>query len=498
MLFFDVTTRWRAALTAALCTLSLAAQAQGLPPQVQAALTRAKIPKDAVAVVVVDAQGQGAPRISHRAEAAMNPASVMKLVTTYSALDLLGPAYTWATPVYIDGTVREGTLYGNLIIQGQGDPKLVQERLWLLLRRVQGLGIRTIAGDIVLDHSAFDTAHADPGAFDGEPLKPYNAAPDALLVNFKSIALTLVPLPGAAVARVQLDPPLAGVQVPSSVPLLDGACGDYRSALKADFTDPTRIRLAGGYPASCGEKTWPVAYSDPISYAPRAVLGIWQDMGGTLTGRVRWGTLPNAAATPGGLDLKPVFEVRSASLAETIRDINKYSNNVMAQQVFLTLGRLTPGTPALGTADASVDTRATPPASYDSARGVVLRWWQDRLPGTEPPVLDNGSGLSRSSRISAVALARLLQSAYASPVMPELMASLPITGVDGTLRRAKARAVGGAHLKTGSLNEVVAVAGYVHGAGGRRWVLVAIVNHPNAKAARPVVDALIDWTADLR
>jgi D-alanyl-D-alanine carboxypeptidase/D-alanyl-D-alanine-endopeptidase (penicillin-binding protein 4) len=498
MLFSDVPDAWRAALVAALCGLTLAAQAQGLPPEVEAALARAKIPRDAMAVLVVDAQGHGAPRVSHRADAAMNPASVMKLVTTYAALDLLGPAYTWPTPVYIDGTVRDGTLYGNLIIQGQGDPKLVLERLWLLLRRVQGLGIRTIAGDIVLDHGAFDTAHADPAAFDGEPLKPYNAAPDALLINFKSIALTLVPMPGAAVARVQLDPPLAGVQVPATVPLLGGACGDYRGALNADFSDPNRIRLAGGYPASCGEKTWPVAYSDPTSYAPRAVQGMWQDMGGTLTGRVRWGTIPTAAATPAGLDLKPVFEVRSSSLAETIRDINKYSNNVMAQQLFLTLGRLTPGATGPGSAGAPTDASPAQPGSFDSARGVVLRWWQDRLPGTEPPVLDNGSGLSRSSRISALALARLLQSAYASPLMPELMSSLPITGVDGTLRRGKARAVGGAHLKTGSLNEVVAVAGYVHGAGGRRWVLVAIVNHPNARAARPAVDALIDWAAEAR
>jgi D-alanyl-D-alanine carboxypeptidase/D-alanyl-D-alanine-endopeptidase (penicillin-binding protein 4) len=508
MLFSNASNGWRAALApavsawciscslttlsvlSALSALSLTAAAQGLPPEVAAALARAKIPRDAVTMLVVDAQGQGAPRLSHRADVPMNPASVMKLVTTYAALDLLGPAYTWATPVYLDGTVRDGTLYGNLIIQGQGDPKLVQERLWLLLRRVQGLGIRTIAGDIVLDHSAFDVAQSDPAAFDGEPLKPYNAAPDALLINFKSIALTLVPMPGGAVARVQLDPPLAGVQVPSAVPLLGGECGDYRGALKADFSDPSRIRLAGGFPASCGEKTWPVAYVDPVSYAPRAVQGMWQDMGGTLTGRVRWGTVPTSNATPGSLDLKPILEVRSASLAETIRDINKYSNNVMAQQVFLTLGRLTPGAPA--------DTSPMLSGSFDSARAVTLRWWKDRLPGAELPILDNGAGLSRTGRISAQALARLLQTAYASPLMPELMASLPITGVDGTLRRAKARTVGGAHLKTGSLNDVVAVAGYVHGAGGRRWVLVAIVNHPNAKAARPAVDALIDWAADNR
>lgn len=459
------------AIGALLCTLATAVAAQKLPPEVEAALARAKVPREAVAVLLVDAQGQGAPRLSYRANVPMNPASVMKLVTTYAALDLLGPAYTWNTPVFVEGAVRDGTLYGNLYIQGQGDPKLVLERLWLLLRRVQGLGIRNITGDVVLDRSAFEVAAADPASFDGEPLRPYNAAPDALLINFKSVVMTLAPEPGGATARIQYDPPLAGVQLQPSVPLLAGDCGDYRGTLKADFIDPNRIRFAGGYPASCGEKVWPVAYADPASYAVRAVQGLWQDMGGKLQGHVRMGLVPAAVAAG-----KPAFTVGSAPLAEVIRDINKYSNNVMAQQVYLTLGS----------------------GRFDTARTVVLDWWQTRIGPQDAPVLDNGSGLSRNGRISAQGLAHLLQAAYASPLMPELMASLPISGVDGTLRRVKSRATGSAHLKTGSLSDVVAVAGYVHGAGGKRQVLVALINHPNAKAARPAIEALVEWAASQR
>jgi len=463
------------------------AHAQGLPPDVDAALARAKVPRDAVSVLLVEAQGQGAPRINHRTSVAMNPASVMKLVTTFAALELLGPVYTWSTPVFIEGAVRDGTLFGNLTIQGQGDPKLVLERLWLLLRRVQGLGIHTIAGDIVLDRSAFDVPVTDPSSFDGEPLRPYNAAPDALLINFKSVVMTLTPELSSTVARVQFDPPLAGVQMQATVPLLTGECGDYRAALKADFGDPSRIRFAGGYPVSCGEKVWAVAYADPTSYATRAVQGLWQDMGGKLQGSVRMGSLP----APGAGALKPAFEVRSATLAEIVRDINKYSNNVMAQQVYLTLGRVPP-TPA---SEAGVNDLPTVAGSFEAARAVVLRWWKDRIGAGDLPVLDNGSGLSRTERISAQALGRLLQTAYASPLMPELMASLPITGVDGTLRRVKSRASGSAHLKTGSLVDVLAVAGYVHAAAGKRYILVAIVNHPNAKSARPAIEALVDWAA---
>src|SRR5450830_1909598 len=216
------------------------ALAQNLPPEVDAALARASVPRDAVALLVMDAEGKLPPRLSHRAAVPVNPASVMKLVTTYAALDLLGPAYTWRTPVFVEGAVRDGTLFGNLVIQGLGDPKLVAERLWLLLRRVQGLGIHTIAGDIVLDRSAFETVEVDPAHFDGEPLRPYNAAPDALLLNFKSVVMTFVHDRSANTAQIQFEPPLAGVQMQRSVPLSNGAnaeCGDYRAALQADFSD---------------------------------------------------------------------------------------------------------------------------------------------------------------------------------------------------------------------------------------------------------------------
>ena len=459
-------------LWAVLCHTCAFAAPQKIPPEVESALARANVPRDAVALLVVDADGGSAPRLSHRASAAMNPASVMKLVTTYAALDLLGPSYTWATPVFVEGAIRDGTLYGNLTIQGQGDPKLVLERLWLLLRRVQGQGIKTVAGDIILDRAAFDVPPADPASFDGEPLRPYNAAPDALLINYKSVVITLVPDASSTVARVQYDPPLGGVQLQATVPLLTGDCGDYRSALKADFTQPQRIRFAGGYAAACGEKVWPVAYVDPASYATRAVQGLWQDMGGQLHGVVRFGTVPAEA------NWKPAFEVRSPPLAEIIRDINKFSNNVMAQQVFLTLGR---------TADK--------PATFASAQANVLRWWKERISADDLPLMDNGSGLSRQERISAQALARLLQVAYQSPAMPELMSSLPISGVDGTLRRMKTKSGGIAHLKTGSLNNVVAVAGYVHTGSGKRYVLVALINHNNAGAARPALEALVDWAA---
>ena len=460
---------------------SLCAGAQTLPPEVDALLARAKVPREAFAAVVVEAapaiNGKSTPLLSYRGGSAMNPASVMKLVTTYAGLELLGPAYTWATPVYTDGPVADGVLNGNLVIQGRGDPKLVMERLWLLLRRVQGLGIRAITGDIVLDRSAFAASAQNPGDFDGEALRPYNVQPDALLVNYKSVVMTFAPNPGSGSASISYDPPLAGVRMQASVPLSAGSngratlseCGDYRAQLQPDLADPLRMAFAGSYPAACGEKTWAIASADPAGYARRAIAGLWQEMGGQLKGRVREG-----AAPPG---LAPAFEMTSPSLAEVIRDINKFSNNVMAQQLFLTLSLQRPGG-----------------ASNEASREAVRGWWLARFGAQDAPVLDNGSGLSRGERVTPQGLARMLQTAYVSGAMPELMASLPITGVDGTLKRSRSQvSQGWAHLKSGTLRDATALAGYVHTPSGRRLVVVGIVNHANAPAARPALEALVDW-----
>ena len=456
-------------------SLASAAPQATLPPAVMAALERAKVPPEAFSVVVQEA-GSGAPVLAWRARASVNPASLMKLVTTFAALDMLGPAWAWTTPVWLQGSLRnpgtEGVLEGNLAIKGSGDPKLVLERIWLLLRRVRQAGVREIRGDIVLDRSAFSDAEQSSADFDGEPLRPYNAQPDALLLNYKSLLLTFAPDPARGVASVAVDPPLAGLQVDASVPLAAAACDNWRAALKLDAGDPARIRFKGSFPGSCGERVWPQAYMDPRSYNARLIEALWREAGGVLSGSVRDGSAPN---------VRPTIEFTSPPLADVVRDINKFSNNLMAQQLFLTLGLQVGGS-----------------GSPEAAREAIHPWLLEKLGDKAGDVvIDNGSGLSRESRLSADALAMLLQRAWASPVMPEFISSLPVSGLDGTLRRspgmAAAKVVGRAHLKTGSLRDVAAVAGYLLAPDGRRYVLVAIVNHPNAPAARPALDALVEW-----
>jgi len=462
-----------AALLAALALLGHAAPAQEaatrqpVPEPVIAALRSAAIPPAASAIVVLPL-APGGVTIEANESQPMNPASTMKLLTTYAALDLLGPAYTWRTEAFATGALRRDVLEGNLVIRGSGDPKLVIESLWLMVQRIRGYGIREIRGDVVLDRSAFEPIAHEPGDFDGERFRPYNAGPDALLLNFKAVTLGFVPDPETRSARVVAVPLLAGMKLPASVRGTDGPCVDWRGKLQADFADPMAPVFRGAYPLSCGEQLWHLSLLDHGRYFAAAFGALWSSAGGTWSGRLREGTVP--------ADARRIALHESAPLAEVIRDVNKFSNNVMARQIYLTVG--TDG--------------GRQAASAARAEAAIRAWLDSRGLAMPELVLENGAGLSRTERISAGSLARLLRHAFAGPLMPELMASLPLAGVDGTMRK-RSGAAGAAHIKTGLLADVRAIAGYVDAASGRRYVVVAIINHANARNGQAAHDALLQW-----
>jgi len=442
------------------------AAAEPTPGAYLARLAAARIPADAAAVVIRPLDG-GALSWDANPRKPMNPASTMKLVTTYSALHLLGPGFTFRTEMLSEAPVIGEALRGDLYVRGGGDPKLVIEDLWYLASRLRGFGIRELRGDLVLDKGLFAPLTHDPAEFDGEEGRAYNVGPDALLLNFKSIAIHVVPDPVGKVARVFVVPEIAGLAAPRTVPLIDGGCGDWRGRLGADIADPMNIRLRGVYPAACGERVIHLGALDHTNYFAAVFRALWERQGGAWTGKVRVGAVPAGA--------RLIAAQESPSLALLIRDINKFSNNVMTQQLFLTLGAAggQPGSPARGGAAVR---------NLLSARGIDA-------PGL---VLENGCGLSRIERISANTLADVLADAWKSQWMPELMASLPISGVDGTMKSRNVPS-GAAHMKTGLLEDTRAVAGYVLAASGKRYVVVGIINHPNAGRGTGAHDALIDW-----
>ena len=343
--------------------------------------------------------------------------------------------------------------------------------MWLALKAVRARGVREIRGNIVLERSAFDAGGYDAAKFDGDPLRAYNAGPDALLINFKAFALTFTPDENAGSVTVTAEP--RGLPVRSGVTLSKGACAEFRAYPVKAKVDAAAIQLSGTYSSACGVKTW---WLHPFElthtqYAAAVLRQLWLEVGGELKGEVRDGALPAGA--------RLLYEADSESLAEITRDINKFSNNVMARQLFLTVGGET----------------LKMAASTERSARAIKTWLAEKKIGGDELVMENGSGLSRIERISAGALGRLLVAAYRSPVMPEFMSSLPLVAYDGTMRRRlKTRDVAGqAHVKTGSLNDVRSIGGYVLSASGRRYAVVFTVNHGNAGGSQAAQDALLQW-----
>ena len=312
-----------------------------LPAPVAAALRAANIPLTAVSAQVQEI-GAAQPLLALNSSRAMNPASTMKLVTTFAGLDILGPTFAWKTEVWTDGTLVNGVLDGNLIFKGRGDPRLTVENFWMLLKHLRERGVRDIRGDLVLDRSAFEPVSFDAGRFDNDPTRPYNVGPDALLVNFKAVRFTFVPDPFSGRANVIAEPRLAQLEVAPNVRLSDEACGDWRARLKADFQAVNgagvRAVFAGSYPASCADKTWNVALFTPNAFFDGVFRSLWTEMGGSLQGKVRDAMVPANA--------RLLYTHESPPLSDVVRDINKFSNNVMARQLFLTIGAEKTGQPA--------------------------------------------------------------------------------------------------------------------------------------------------------
>ncbi|WP_035384123.1 D-alanyl-D-alanine carboxypeptidase/D-alanyl-D-alanine-endopeptidase [Ferriphaselus sp. R-1] len=462
-----MTARWLSWLVVVLGVS--AASAADLPPPMLNALEQAHIPLANVAIEVREVNARS-PLFSHNADRAMNPASVMKLLTTYAALDRLGPAYTWKTEARLAGELdAEGVLHGDLILKGYGDPNFSEEQFWLWLRELRNRGLREIRGDLVLDRSAFELPPFDPAAFDNTPLAPYNAGAEALVVNGSVLTLRL--LPRATSVQVLDEPRLAGLALDNRLRLTarPGCGANWDDGIRATVAQG-RLTLVGDYPAACGERNFYLSPLPHRDYVYALFRNLWQELGGTLSGGLRDGTAPATATL--------LSSHESAPLGELIRATNKFSNNLMARQLYLTLGL-----------------SEAAPATPERSRAAIADWLKSHQADFPELVIENGAGLSRRERISARHLADLLQWASASRFQPEFESSLAIVGLDGTLRRRyRERAFAGhAHLKSGSLDEARSLAGYLQSRSGRQWLLAIMVNQPGAAAAQPAFDALLEW-----
>jgi D-alanyl-D-alanine carboxypeptidase/D-alanyl-D-alanine-endopeptidase (penicillin-binding protein 4) len=471
---------WWPVLVAALVVFAApgAKARERLPPEVQQALHRAGVPADALAAVALPLQRWAWPW-RWRDEVPMQPGSSMKLVTTVVALDRLGLNHRGHTELRSAAPVQAGVLRGDLVLLGGADPELGVPQFWALLLDLRQAGVHTIEGRLLVDRTLFRPARPDLGLppFDDAPEFPYNVVPDALHLAGGVLPLELRAEGGGV--RAGTVPPLDGIEFGSRMALTDTPCADWSDgwlpARVQREAGRTRIELRGGFPKDCTRRA-ALQLIDRQELTERLFRTLWRSLGGT------WDGAAVETAAPAGTRLLARRESRP--WGELLRPMNKASDNPLSRLLYLSLG-------LAGMAD-------EPQAGTAELAGrEVRRWFAEHDIPTAGLVLDNGSGLSRSERITPLQMALMLKVAWHGRHASELLASLPVAGVDGTLRRRlqDSPAAGSARLKTGTLGNVVALAGYVHDADGRPWAVAMMVNHENAGQARPVLDALVDAIA---
>jgi D-alanyl-D-alanine carboxypeptidase/D-alanyl-D-alanine-endopeptidase (penicillin-binding protein 4) len=446
---------------------------EGVPPSVTQVISAQRLPPSAVSFAIVD-PGSGRLVLSLNPDTPRSPASTVKVVTTFAALDLLGPAYTWRTRALIHGALSGGVLDGDLILQGGGDPYMTLERWWSFTQGLRAKGLKTIHGDILIDNTAFALPPEDPGAFDGRPNRPYNVVPDALMVNFQSIEFRVVSDAGTRRVDVIASPAPVNLAIENHVRFAAGRCAG--SAGRVDFKVASagwdRVVFGGALSPHCAERSFTRVLLQPATYAFGTFVELWRESGGEFLGKLRVEAAP--------AESQALFSFDSLSLGEIVRLTNKFSSNLLARHLLLTLGEEHLGNPA----------------TLEKGAATLAEWSRERGLDLQDVDIDNGSGLSRSTHISALQMAKTLAAAYHSRYAPEFLASLPLAGVDGTLRsRMKALPAGAVRLKTGHLDGVSGVAGYVATTGGKTYVLVSLVNHSRADfgAGEPVHAALVTW-----
>jgi len=462
-------------VTIALCSFGAAAQpaVSELPAAVRNVMNLRQLPFETLSIHVEDVE-TGETVLQWLGDEPRNPASTIKLLTTLVSLDVLGPAYRWKTEVFANGEIKGDRLDGDLLVKGYGDPFLVTERLWQLLRDIRFAGIREIDGDLLIDDSYFDVGEYDPGAFDNQPLRAYNVSPNALLVNFKVVRFWFEPDHEFNAVNVRLDPPLGNLNIENQLGLADGRCRGYQRGITITSNETVdEVTFSGKFPKGCRRYAMDRAALSHNEFAYGLIRSLWRESGGVFDGG--WENVVFVG------DAEPIVSFESLPLRDMIARVNKHSNNVMARQLLYTLSAEVNGQPG----------------TEEGGRQVIADWLTENGLESCKLALENGAGLSRDSRITALDLGSLLTFAWRQAYMPEYLASMSISGLDGTLSRRfrGTDLIGKAHLKTGSMDHVTAIAGYLQTNSGRRLAVVAMQNHKDVHRGpgEEVQEALLRW-----
>lgn len=397
------------------------------------------------------------PLFEMNADKALSPASTIKLLTGLVALKKLGPDYTYKTEVYASGPIENGVLRGDLYLKGGGDPSLVTERMYLLVSDLVRTGLRQVTGTIYTDDSVFDPIKVDAARIPTDTDRAYNAPVGGLSFNYNTT--TAYFRPGANVgekARVSVEPDTGYISITnqSRTSARNSRYDLVASRIRGNGGDTIAVR--GTIPYGLAEQRSYFNIVSPEQYAGTAMRYLLEMRGVKVLGRqVRAGTVPASA--------RKVAELESLPLREIVTLMNKFSNNFIAEALVKTLGKEIKGAP--GSTDKGLE---------------VLREEATRLGlNTSGFHVVSGSGLTRDNRVTPRQFVQLVNAAYLDfDVLPELLASLPIAGKDGTLRRRMkgTSAYGKLRAKTGSIDGVAALVGLVQSRGGELLAFAVLMN----------------------
>ncbi|MGI9318972.1 MAG: D-alanyl-D-alanine carboxypeptidase/D-alanyl-D-alanine endopeptidase [bacterium] len=451
-----------------------------VPPQPVAKLLQTYgIPQSAVSIEIREVNADQS-LLALNPDVPRNPASVIKILTTLAALELLGPTYQWNTRYLTDGKLNGNTLQGNLIMQGGGDPFLTVDRFWGHVLAIRERGIHHVEGNFIIDNSLFNISPHDRAAFDGKAQRLYNVGPDAALTNFSATRFVIEPYAGGI--NVFADPPLANLVLHNKLIPEGGQCINRNAGWSLKLSrgqGQIHAHFNGRYRPKCKAHSISRSVISNVEYTYQLFRYLWQSMGGVLSGGFGTGEVPETANL--------LATLPSRSLAENIASINKFSNNVMARQLLLTIG-------SVWSEDDTLDTQT-------SGVQAIYEWLHSIGIETKGMKIDNGSGLSRTSRISVSQINRLLQTAWRSTWQPEFMSSLSLTALDGTMRKRlkKSNLAGRARIKTGLINGIRSMAGYVHAENDRHYIVSMMIDSKkvNYWNGNQIQDALLEWVYGL-
>jgi len=458
-------------LLASQCVL---AQNAAIPDRIQRIIDGHNLPVSSFSFVVQEV-GTNQPLLEHNPRAPMNPASAIKTLTTLAALDTLGPAFTWQTELYPLGPIDGGILHGDLLMKGGGDPFLVEDQLRNMLKSLQRAGVENIEGNLVLDGSYFDASVEEGELIDNQGGRAYNTRPNAIIANFQAMTFYFYPHPNGSDVIVHSDPRLPNVKITNRLRQVNRSCGGYQRGVSFNVnpSDSSEVIFEGNFPSRCNRYQLVREVLSAPDYTHGLFSSLWSELGGQFSGDVHLGSVPD--------EIESIVLWNSLPLSDVIKSINKFSNNVMTRHVLLTLGA-----EAFG-----------PPATVEKGIEAVINYLESSGLDSSQLIMTNGAGLSRDTRVTTALLNQVLQGAWGSPYMPEFVASLPVNGMDGTMRNRLrgSRMSGRMHVKTGSLDEAVAVAGFVYSQNNKVYTVTGIVNHELADRGPGVelLDALLTW-----